>query len=86
MRTEDVSSPTTEADGPARTRAGRLNEIFARWVSSGDGGGAFGRLLSTAISVPQLRRLTRGQTPWVPLGKPLAETTVVLISTGGEFM
>jgi D-proline reductase (dithiol) PrdB len=33
--------------------------------------------------LPQLRRLTGAQIPWTPLRKPLSESTVVLISTGG---
>ncbi|HET8892330.1 MAG TPA: glycine/sarcosine/betaine reductase selenoprotein B family protein [Candidatus Angelobacter sp.] len=35
------------------------------------------------IALPQLRKLTGGEVPWTPLRKPLAESTVALVSTGG---
>ncbi|MBZ5604610.1 MAG: glycine/betaine/sarcosine/D-proline family reductase selenoprotein B [Acidobacteriia bacterium] len=46
-------------------------------------GTAFGRWISRLIALPQLRTLTSGEIPWTPLRKPLAESTVVLISSGG---
>src|SRR6266496_3418888 len=70
-------------NAPVRTRAGRLNEIFARWISNSTLGARFAHWLSRTISLPQLRRLTVGEIPWIPLRKPLSESTVVLISTGG---
>ncbi len=70
-------------NAPVRTRAGRLNEIFARWISNSTLGARFAHWLSRTISLPQLRRLTVGEIPWTPLRKPLSESTVVLISTGG---
>jgi D-proline reductase (dithiol) PrdB len=42
-----------------------------------------GRWLSKLIALPQLRKLTGGDIPWVPLRKPLSESTVALVSTGG---
>jgi D-proline reductase (dithiol) PrdB len=69
--------------GPARTRAGRLNEILARWITGSERGGRFGRWVSRTISLPQLRRLVGAETPWTPLRKPISDATVVLISTGG---
>ncbi|HEY3042225.1 MAG TPA: glycine/sarcosine/betaine reductase selenoprotein B family protein [Pyrinomonadaceae bacterium] len=70
-------------NAPARTRAGWLNEIWARWLSGSRLGGAFGHWVSRLISVPQLRRLAAGEIPWTPLRKPLADCTVVLLTTGG---
>jgi D-proline reductase (dithiol) PrdB len=46
-------------------------------------GTAFGRWISKAIALPQLRKLTVGKVPWTPLRKPISDSTVVLISTGG---
>ena len=46
-------------------------------------GTAFGRWISKVIALPQLRSLTRGEIPWAPLRKSLADCTVALISTGG---
>lgn len=46
-------------------------------------GTAFGRWISKLIALPQLRKLTGGEVPWTPLRKPLAESTVALVSTGG---
>jgi D-proline reductase (dithiol) PrdB len=46
-------------------------------------GTAFGRWISKLIAIPQLRRLAVGEIPWTPLRKPLSDSTVVLISTGG---
>jgi len=73
----------SEHAGPARTRAGWLNELFARWLSNSQIGAAFGRWLSRVISLPQLQRLAGPQIPWTPLRKPVAESTFVLITTGG---
>src|SRR5213593_2119103 len=46
-------------------------------------GTAFGHWISKLIALPQLRRLAVGEVPWTPLRKPLSDSTVVLISTGG---
>jgi D-proline reductase (dithiol) PrdB len=46
-------------------------------------GTAFGRWMSKLIALPQLKRLAAGRIPWTTLGKPLSESKVVLISTGG---
>lgn len=70
-------------DGPARTRAGRLNELLARWISNSARGEAFGRWVSKAIALPQLKRLVTEPTPWTPLRKDLTDATVVLVSTAG---
>ncbi len=73
----------TQGDGPARTRAGRLSELFDRWITNSNLGARFGHWLSKTISLPQLRRLVGEDIPWVPLRKPPSECSVVLISTGG---
>ena len=46
-------------------------------------GCAFGSWVSKTVALPQLRRLACGDIPWTPLRKPLSESTVVLVSTGG---
>lgn len=76
----------SEHGGPARTHAGRLNELWARWFSNTELGGRFARWLSRSIALPQLRRLTDENIPWTPLRKPLSECKVVLLTTGGVHM
>ena len=46
-------------------------------------GSVFGRWISRLIALPQLRKLAVGEIAWAPLRKPLSESTVALISTGG---
>jgi D-proline reductase (dithiol) PrdB len=46
-------------------------------------GTAFGHWISKIIALPQLRKLAVGEIPWTLLRKSLADSTVVLISTGG---
>jgi D-proline reductase (dithiol) PrdB len=46
-------------------------------------GTAFGHWMSKLVALPQLKRLATGRIPWTPLRKPLSESKVVLISTGG---
>lgn len=79
----EASFAAVREKSPLRTRAGRLNELLARWLSGTERGGAFGRWVSRAISLPQLSRLVGPEIPWTPLRKPLSETTVALISTAG---
>jgi D-proline reductase (dithiol) PrdB len=69
--------------GPVRTRAGRLNELWARWLSGSRLGATVGHWASRIISLPQLSRLATGEIPWAPLRKPISDCTVVLITTGG---
>ena len=78
---EEAAMP--QADSPVRTRAGWLNEAFARWISSSALGGTFGHWLSRTIALPQLRPLAGGEVPLTPLRKPLSDSTVALVSTGG---
>src|SRR5262245_43876626 len=73
----------TANDGPVRTHAGWLNELFARWLSNSALGAAFGSRLSKTIALPQLRRLAGGEIPWTPLRKPVSKCTVALVSTAG---
>ena len=70
-------------DGPLRTRAGRLNEILACWISGSALGGSVGCWFSKTIALPQLRRLVGPEIPWTPLQKPISGSTAVLITTGG---
>ncbi len=77
-------------DGPVRKRMGWLKEFLGRRIFNSATlfgvipvGTAFGHWISKIIALPQLRRLAVGEVPWTPLRKPLSESTVVLISTGG---
>jgi len=89
MRTHDHQPvergrvPSRGEEGPARTRAGRVNELFSRWITGSARGEAFGRWLSRTIALPQLRRLAVGEIPWAPLRAPVRERTVALITTAG---
>jgi D-proline reductase (dithiol) PrdB len=87
-KTKKQSMPSAEpsrspADGPLRTRIGWLKELWARFLTNSALGAGVGHLASKAISLPQLRRLAGGAIPWAPLKKPLSDSTVVLVSTGG---
>ena len=73
----------SQHNGPMRTRAGWLNECFARWISNSALGESFGHWASKTIALPQLRRLVGAEIPWTTLRKPLSDSTVVLLSTGG---
>ncbi len=73
----------TQGPGPLRTRAGKLNELFARFITNTVRGAAVGQWLSRTIALPQLKRLSSGGIPWAPLRKPISDSTVVLVSTGG---
>src|SRR5262244_4057057 len=91
MRSPGQKSSTTtqekaamiQHNGPMRTRAGRVNECFARWISNSALGESFGYWASKTIALPQLRRLVGAEIPWTTLHKPLSDSTVVLLSTGG---
>lgn len=83
-RTPTRPEPAGNGDGgPVRTHIGWLKESWAGWLSNCALGAAFGRWASRTIALPQLRRLAVGEVPWTPLRKPLSDSTVVLISTGG---
>lgn len=73
----------TELGGALRTPAGRLTEAFDRWLTNTARGDRFARWISRTLSLPQLKRLAQGETPWVPLTKALSECTVSLLTTGG---
>ena len=77
-------------DGRGRAGASRLKEFFDRGLVNSallfgvvPVGTAFGRWISKIIALPQLRRLAVGEVHWAPLRKPLSESTVALVSTGG---
>ena len=62
-----------------RPRLARIGpDVITRY-----GTALIGSLLSRAISFPQLRRLAFDTIPWAPLDRPIAEATVVLITTSG---
>ena len=68
---------------PVRTHLSRLTEFFLNWITNTDRGGRFGHWISKKIALPQLKHLVGEDIPWTPFRKPLSETTVVLITTGG---
>lgn len=76
--------------GPTPKRVGRLRGFLDRNIFNSATlfgvipvGTAFGHWISKLIALPQLRQLTVGDIAWTPLRKPLSETTVVLLTTGG---
>lgn len=72
-----------EHDAPTRTPINPLSERILRWINRSRSGQAFGRLLSRAIALPQLLRLTTSEIPWTPLSRPLSEATVAIVTTSG---
>jgi D-proline reductase (dithiol) PrdB len=69
--------------GPQRIRAGRLNELLARWIGSSERGAQFGQWVARTIALPQLRKLVGRDIAWAPLRKSLSDSKVVLVTTGG---
>jgi D-proline reductase (dithiol) PrdB len=63
-----------------------IQRAFLRWLGGTSAGRAFGVLLSSMISLPQLRRMALEVVPWTPLGRPLAEATVAIVTTSGTHM
>jgi len=72
-----------QGKGPERIRIGRLRELWAGFINNTALGSMAGHLAAKVIALPQLRRLSAGAIPWTPLRKPLSDSTVVLVSTGG---
>ena len=91
QRKTEVSAPEprgTQDRGPARS--GWLKAFLPHKLHNSallfglmPIGSAFGRWISKTIALPQLRKLAVGRIPWTPLRKPLSQSSVVLISTGG---
>ncbi len=81
--TSQEQSAMTQHDGPVRTHVGWLRESWARWISNSALGESFGHWTGKTIALPQLRRLVGAEIPWTALRKPLSESTLVLLSTGG---
>jgi D-proline reductase (dithiol) PrdB len=78
------------AHGPVRTRTSWLQDFFSQRLRNSallfgvfPVGTAFGRWISKTIALPQLRKLAAGNVPWTLPRKPISESTVVLVSTGG---
>ncbi len=84
MKTEPVSSVPRQAPqtGFRNFFGGRLRNSAVLFGVLPIGT-AFGRWISKAIALPQLRKLAAGEIPWTPLAKPVSECTVALVSTGG---
>ena len=72
-----------EYDAPTRTPANPLMERFARWITNGERGQAFGHWISKRMALPKLKRLSAGEIPWTPLRRPIAEATVAIVTTSG---
>jgi D-proline reductase (dithiol) PrdB len=68
---------------PRRTPIGASHERLVRAIGDNERGLAFGRWLSRLIAIPQLRPLAAGDIPWHPLGRPISEATVAVVTTGG---
>src|SRR6266511_1719079 len=88
--TRRLEPARTRDESPKRTHRGWLKEFLDRRVLNSATlfgvipvGTAFGHWISKIIALPQLRKLAVGEIPWAPLRKPLSESTVVLLSTGG---
>jgi len=82
-KTDDKETVNAGGKSPDRTPIGWLKEAWAHWISNTPRGTSLGHWASRTIALPQLKRLAAGQIPWTPLRKPLSDSTVVLISTGG---
>jgi D-proline reductase (dithiol) PrdB len=63
-----------------------VQRAFLRWMAGTRRGRAFGVLLSSRISLPQLRRMALDVVPWAPLRRPLAGTTVAIVTTSGTHL
>lgn len=72
-----------DSRGPEQTRVNPLAERFSRWTTGSPRGQAAGQWLSKALALPQLRRLVDGTIPWAPLRRPVADSTVALVTTSG---
>ena len=77
-------------DSTVGSRTGWLKEFHDRRIFNSallfgvvPVGTEFGHWISKLIALPQLRRLAVGEIPWRLLRKPLSESTVVLLSSGG---
>lgn len=88
--TRRAESGGSQDESPAPKRSGWLREFLAQRVFNSATlfgvipvGTAFGHWISKLIALPQLKRLAVGEIPWTPLRKPLSESTVVLLTTGG---
>ena len=88
--TRHLEPARTRDEGPKRRHGGWLKEFFERRIFNSATlfgvipvGTAFGHWISKVIALPQLKKLAVGEIPWAPLRKPLSESTVVLLSTGG---
>jgi D-proline reductase (dithiol) PrdB len=88
MRFKTLRPSTFQVPAPAgaeRLREFLSDRVYNSAVLAGviPVGTRIGSWLGRMIALPQLRRLATGKIPWAPLRKPLSESTVVLISSGG---
>jgi D-proline reductase (dithiol) PrdB len=72
-----------EGRTPELTRVNPLAERLSQWTSGSSRGQACGRWISKKLALPQLRRLAGGTIPWTQLKRPIADSTVALVTTGG---
>src|SRR5215475_10564880 len=79
----ETSKMESKHAGPQRTRAGWLNELLARWIGNSERGAKFGQWAARTIALPQLKKLVGRDIAWAPLRKPLSDSKVVLVTTGG---
>lgn len=63
-----------------------LQRLAVRWLAGSPRGRRFGVRLASAIALPQLRRMALDTVPWAPLGRPLEEATVAIVTTSGTHL
>lgn len=90
MRAKVENNISEEASSVDKSSGNRLREFYEHRIRNSAVlfgvlpiGTAFGRWISKAIALPQLRKLGAGEIPWTPLRKAISECTVALVSTGG---
>lgn len=76
---------TQDKNGPRITPVNPIAEQAARTIGGAGRAGAIGQWLSRAYGSRQLQGLgtTADKIPWTPLRRPVAQTTVALITTSG---
>lgn len=72
-----------ESEGPTQSLFARIYQAATHWYFQTEFARKIGSAVSKTFTLPQLNRLAAHDIPWSQLGKPISESTVVLISTGG---
>jgi D-proline reductase (dithiol) PrdB len=66
-------------------RGNRLRELLVRWADDSQLGQSFAYWIGKTVGGVQLRLQFKmdAEIPWTPLNKPLSQSTVALVTTGG---